>query len=392
MRKATVVLLAFLLGPLTVSAFQNAAVEKARNQSQGIVVIVSLDDQGRELGQGSGFIVTENGAVVTSLHVVRGATKLRVKLPNGDVYQTDEVIDFDADKDIAIIKVKGFQLPVVKLGDSDRTEVGEQVVAISSPEGLTNSLSTGVISGVRRLSTHRVFQITAPISQGSSGGALFDSNGAVIGIATYILRSGQNINFAVPINYVRGMISDRIKTSVASLPPPAPVVRSDADPVPGAPDAITAEINSASRGRLGRSEHEPMFLRPDEAWSFFYRTVDGIGEFTFRDIQDLTRTAALEKLQDDSRSEQYTVRYVTQNVGVTFNFKKPERLLESVDLLVSWSVDSIERTFGDKYKKKTFEGRPVLEFKKTDDRKQIRAFLEPSGIIRVVRFTKVPKK
>jgi hypothetical protein len=389
MRKACVLVLAVLLVPLAAGASQNAAVEKARNQSQGIVVIVTLDDQGRALGQGSGFIVTASGAVVTSLHVVKGASKLRVKLPNGDVYHTDEVIDYDADKDIAIIKIKGFQLPVVKLGDSDRTEVGEQVVAISSPEGLTNSLSTGVISGVRRLSTHRVFQITAPISQGSSGGALFDSNGDVIGIATYILRSGQNINFAVPINYVRGMISDHIKTSVATLPSPTPLVRSEAESVPGTPDAIVSEINSASRGRLGRSEQEPMFIRPDEAWAFFYRTVDGIGQNSFRDLQDLTRTAALEKTQDDSRSEQYVVRYVTQNVGIAFNFKKPERLLESVDLLVTWSVETFERTFGDKYKKKTFEGQPVFEFKKTDDKKQIRAFVDPSGMVRVIRIIKV---
>ena len=389
MRKLSVLLLAVLLVPLATRASQNAAVEKARNQSQGVVVIVALDDQGRALGQGSGFIVTASGAVVTSLHVVKGASKLRVKLPNGDVYQTDEVIDYDADKDIAIVKIKGFQLPVVKLGDSDRTEVGEQVVAISSPEGLTNSLSTGVISGVRRLSTHRVFQITAPISQGSSGGALFDSNGDVIGIATYILRSGQNINFAVPINYVRGMISDSIKTSVASLPSPTPFVRSEVEPAPGAPDSIPAEINSASRGRLGRSEHEPMFIRPDEAWAFFYRTVDGIGQSSFRDLQDLTRTAALEKTQDDSRSEQYVVRYVTPNVGIAFNFKKPERLLESVELLVTWSVETFERTFGDKYKKKTFEGQPVFEFKKSDEKKQMRAFVDPSGLVRVIRIIKV---
>jgi hypothetical protein len=389
MRKLSVLLLAVLLLPLATRASQNAAVEKARNQSQGIVIIVALDDQGRALGQGSGFIVTASGAVVTSLHVVKGASKLRVKLPNGDVYQTDEVIDYDADKDIAIVKIKGFQLPVVKLGDSDRTEVGEQVVAISSPEGLSNSLSTGVISGVRRLSTHRVFQITAPISQGSSGGALFDSNGDVIGIATYILRSGQNINFAVPINYVRGMISDSIKTSVASLPSPTPFVRSEVEPAPGAPDSRPAEINSASRGRLGRSEHEPMFIRPDEAWAFFYRTVDGIGQSSFRDLQDLTRTAALEKTQDDSRSEQYVVRYVTPNVGIAFNLKKPERLLESVELLVTWSVETFERTFGDKYKKKTFEGQPTFEFKKTDDKKQMRAFVDPSGLVRVIRIIKV---
>src|SRR5438067_1628504 len=83
---------------------------------------------------------------------------------------------------------------------------------------LTSSRSTGVVSGVRRFETHRVFQITAPISHGSSGGALFDGSGAVIGIITFVFKGGQNINFAVPINYVRGMISDHVTTTIAKLP------------------------------------------------------------------------------------------------------------------------------------------------------------------------------
>src|SRR5262249_59496887 len=99
----------------------------------------------------------------------------------------------DEAKDLAIATIKGFKLRAVRLGDSDKAEAGEPVVAISSPEGLVNSISTGVLSGVRRFETHRVFQITAPISQGSSGGALFNSSGEVIGVITYLLKSGQNI-------------------------------------------------------------------------------------------------------------------------------------------------------------------------------------------------------
>ena len=137
------------------------------------MIIEALDERGSVTGQGSGFIVTSQGAVVTNLHVVQGASSLRVKLPGGDAYKTSELVDVDDAKDLAIVKVKGFRLPVVTLGDSDNAETGEAVVAISSPEGLVNSISTGVISGVRRFDNHRVFQISAPISQGSSGGALF---------------------------------------------------------------------------------------------------------------------------------------------------------------------------------------------------------------------------
>jgi S1-C subfamily serine protease len=199
-----------------------------------MVVVEALDVAGNVTGQGSGFIVTPKGAVVTNLHVIQGAHTVRVKLTNGDVYKTQELVDVDDAKDIAILKIKGFKLPTIALGDSDKTEIGESVVVISSPEGLVNSLSTGVVSGVRRLEGLRVFQITAPISQGSSGGAMFDSTGAVVGIVTYLLRGGQNINFAVPINYARGMIGDEARKTLAQLP----VVAQAAQPV--APPAAAA--------------------------------------------------------------------------------------------------------------------------------------------------------
>ncbi|MGH9850977.1 MAG: S1C family serine protease, partial [Blastocatellia bacterium] len=209
--------------------------EIAREQSKAVVVLEALDERGSVLGQGSGFIVTPGGAVVSNLHVVQGAAMVRVKLPNGDAYKTADLVEVDDAKDIVVVKIKGFKLPVVTLGDSDKAEVGEQVVAISSPEGLTNSISTGVISGVRRFDTHRVFQLTAPISNGSSGGALFNSNGEVIGIITYLFKSGQNINFAVPINYARGLIGDQATKTLAQLQP-APETKESTKPAPSLVD------------------------------------------------------------------------------------------------------------------------------------------------------------
>src|SRR5262249_31031347 len=145
--------------------------EIAREQSKAVVIIEALDERGSVTGQGSGFIVTSQGAVVTNLHVVQGASSLRVKLPGADTYKTRDLMSGDEPKDLATFKAKGSKLRAVAPGDSDKAKTGEPVVAISSPEGLVNSISTGVLSGVRRFETHRVFQITAPISQGSSGGA-----------------------------------------------------------------------------------------------------------------------------------------------------------------------------------------------------------------------------
>ncbi len=368
--------------------------EIAREQSQSVVVIEALDDRDVIVGQGSGFIVTSNGAIVSNLHVVRGATQVRVKLPSGDVYQTSDIVDVDESKDIVILKIKGFQLPVIKLGDSDRTEIGDSIIAISSPEGLINSISTGVISGVRRLDTHRVFQITAPISNGSSGGALFSSSGEVIGIVTYLFKSGQNINFAVPINYARGMIGDQVTTALSRLQPP-PVEK---EPTPAATgigesistgDELDAQLAGASRGKRGRTQQEPMFLRPDEALAFFYRLVDGLGLYSTTDVDELTRTAAVIKSKETDATEEFTIKYLSFYSGLSMSFGKPDRLLTSVELLVNWSIDDLKNTFGDKFKKKVVDNRQVLDFGKLQTGKQLIALLDGNGNIRSVRFTKM---
>lgn len=371
--------------------------EIAREQSQAVVIVEALDDRGSVIGQGSGFLVTPNGAVISNLHVVQGASSVRIKLPSGDVYKTADLVDVDEAKDIVIIKIKGFKLPAVSLGDSDKAETGDSIVAISSPEGLVNSLSTGVISGVRRMDTHRVFQITAPISRGSSGGALFNSGGEVIGIVTYLLKSGQNINFAVPINYARGMISDQVTTSLAKLQPPpakpAAEPKSSAEPKPAdiydTDEPIENQVTAATRGKLGRTQQEPVFVRPDEAFALFYRLVEGIGLYTNRDTIELTRLAAMVKTEDTDQLEAYTVKYLTFFTGLTVGFSKPDHLLNSVELLVNWSMDDLKNTFGDKFKRRTLGSQKILDFGKLPTGRQLIAYMDGNGNVRSVKFTKV---
>lgn len=368
--------------------------EIAREQSKAVVVLEGLDDRNNVVGQGSGFIVTSNGAIVTNLHVVRGASMVRVKLPAGDMYKTADVVDIDDAKDLVVLKIKGFQLPTVQLGDSDRVEAGEPVVVISSPEGLTNSVTTGVISGVRRLETHRVFQITAPTSPGSSGGALFDSSGSVVGIVTYVLKSGQNINFAVPINYVRGMIGNQVKSDLSRIQP-APANQAGAvspnpveAPGQGQEEGIDGQLTNAARGRLGLTPQYPMFVRPFEALSFFYRLVDGIGLTNLNEVGEMTRTAALVKTKETDESEEYTIKYLSVSTGVSMGFSKPGKLLSSVEWLVNWSVTDLENTFGDKYRKRKSGSNRILDFGKLPSGKQLIALMDGNGNVRSVRFTK----
>jgi len=367
--------------------------EIAREQSKAVVIIEALDERGSVTGQGSGFIVTPQGAVVTNLHVVQDAASVRVKLPGGDAYKTADLVDVDDAKDIAIIKVKGFKLPTVTLGDSDNVETGEAVVAISSPEGLVNSISTGVISGVRRFDTHRVFQITAPISNGSSGGALFNSRSEVIGIITYLFKSGQNINFAVPINYARGMIGDQPSKTLADLQPPdKPGEEAKSAPrlagPPEVPEQIDGQLSGALRGKLGRTQMEPMFARPDEALKLFYRLVEGINLITTREVADLTSTAAVIKSKDSDDAEEYTIKYLSSYTGLAMTFSKPEGLLTGVDMLVTWSVTDLENTFGGRYKKRTVGKDKILDYGKLAEGHKLVATLDGNGNVRSVKFTK----
>ena len=384
--------LSFLLTLPAVAQTAKKPGDIAREQGQAVVVIEALDANGNVAGQGSGFIVTASGAVVTNLHVVQGAHTLRVKLPNGDVYKTQDLVDVDDTKDLAILKLKGFKLPVVTLGDSDKTEIGESITVISSPEGLTNSLSTGVISGVRRLEGLRVFQITAPISQGSSGGAVFDSNGNVIGVVTYLLRAGQNLNFAVPVNYARGMIGDTATKTLAQLGPmtkaaqPAEAPRRD-ETVPN------EQLSTAVRGLLGRTQNEPLYAQPAEALLFFYRIVDGIGIMRDTQLADLTRTAWLVKGKETAATEDFTINYLSSVMGMTLTLNKADRVLAGVELLVTWTLDDLERAFGNKYSKRTVGNQTLIEFKtkKEEDRKEVRklvAAVDEKGIVRSVKFTK----
>jgi S1-C subfamily serine protease len=166
---------------------------------------------------GSGFIVSPNGLVATNLHVFtdlsRGVfTDVRIGLLDGRLLPVKRVIAIDASRDLAILSIDAKDLPVLELGDSDRASAGDPVVAIGHPVGQFYTVSDGLISSWRLLDAGggkatKILQISAPISVGSSGGPLFDSKGKVIGVNTAIAREGQNLNFAIPSNYLRPLLT-----------------------------------------------------------------------------------------------------------------------------------------------------------------------------------------
>ncbi|MBE6991612.1 MAG: trypsin-like serine protease [Ruminococcaceae bacterium] len=156
---------------------------------------------------GSGFIITPDGYVVTNCHVIEGASIINVLMKDETTYPA-EVVGYDEDNDVALLKIEAASLPTVAVGNSDALKVGEQVVAIGNPLGeLTHTLTVGYVSSLdREINTDgnpiNMLQTDAAINSGNSGGPLFDSNGNVIGITTAKYASGtvEGLGFAVPIN------------------------------------------------------------------------------------------------------------------------------------------------------------------------------------------------
>ena len=185
--------------------------EVVERASHAVVVVET------EKALGSGFFVRPDGTLVTNLHVIDGATRVAVRTASGEMFRGAFVMASDRTRDLAILRVDAFDMPVVQLGNSNDAKVGSAVLLLGAPRGLEQSASTGIVAGFRSNdSGTRLVQTSAAASPGSSGGPLLGESGQVLGVLTFSLTESQNLNFAIPINYVRGML-ERLST-VTSQP------------------------------------------------------------------------------------------------------------------------------------------------------------------------------
>lgn len=158
-------------------------------------------------GTGSGFILTNDGQIMTNAHVVEGTERVQVILKDGRRFD-GKVLGADSMTDVAVIKIDANNLPSVRIGNSDSLSPGEWAIAIGNPLGLDNSVTVGIISATGRSSSDvgvpdkRIgfIQTDAAINPGNSGGPLLNSNGEVIGMNTAIISGAQGLGFAIPIN------------------------------------------------------------------------------------------------------------------------------------------------------------------------------------------------
>ena len=161
-----------------------------------------------EQSLGTGFVVADAAFVATNLHVVAGDSEIAIALADHREFQVVEIWNGDRERDLVIMRIEAQKLPVLSLGDSSSIHPGDSVVAIGHPLGLEDTVSNGLVSAIRKLDDDlTVLQISAPIAPGSSGGPIFNDKGEVaIGVATAIMLGGQNINFGVPITYVKELL------------------------------------------------------------------------------------------------------------------------------------------------------------------------------------------
>jgi len=196
-----------LIVPIAFGQNTFTTAEIAKKVSPSVVVIQGKTESGQVLG--SGFVVSKDGKIVTNLHVIRDMKTATVQLANGDVFDSVALLAIDERRDLAIVKVAGFDLPVLELGNSDVLAVGEQLVIVGSPRGLEGTVTAGILSSVRDSGGgFKVLQTDASVNPGNSGGPLVNNKAEAIGVVSFKLRSAEGLNFAVPINYVRGLLNN----------------------------------------------------------------------------------------------------------------------------------------------------------------------------------------
>jgi S1-C subfamily serine protease len=217
----------------TIVTSEEQAIENAVKIASPAVVQINITSvsqnpfgfsSGTQEGLGSGFIITSDGYILTNNHVVEGATKITVMLKDGREF-SGQVVGTDATSDVAVVKIKGTNLPTVQLGDSSALTVGQKVIAIGNPYGLSQTVTTGVISALERnvqaSATENlvgVVQTDAAINPGNSGGPLVDLSGRVVGMNTMIYQDAQGLGFSVSINTAKKVYDAILKNGKVTWP------------------------------------------------------------------------------------------------------------------------------------------------------------------------------
>lgn len=181
--------------------------EIAKQTLPSTVLLVMTNDITKESKSGSGFFITED-VIATNFHVIKETTEGYVKIyGQNKVYDILGTVGVDEKNDLALLKIQGINGRPLKLNNDDLIAIGDEVFAVGNPKGLEGTFSQGIVSSIRKNDETNLLQITASISSGSSGGAILNDKGEVIGVAVGAIEIGQSLNFAIPISLLRNLLN-----------------------------------------------------------------------------------------------------------------------------------------------------------------------------------------
>ncbi len=212
---ARLVALALVIPAAAHGAEKELSLKELNQRARGSVVLLkNLDASGEEVGEGTGFVI-HDGYILTNHHVVEGASRMQAVLPDKRVLELPGILAQDEGHDLAILAAPTHALQPLPLVPSDRIDPGERVVVLGNPLGFSSTLSDGIVSAWREKGFDKdpdfikgpLLQITAPISEGSSGSPVLNLDGQVVGVAVAFYEGGQSLNFAVPAVSVRKLLA-----------------------------------------------------------------------------------------------------------------------------------------------------------------------------------------
>lgn len=214
------VILAVVVGPV---AHAGPLQDLAAKSKPSVVLLQISDASGQKIGSGTGFFVSADGRIVTNHHVIDGAAKVTASLADGRKIDASGYLAIDPEKDLAVVKIPGEGYPALTLGESKSLRMGDEVVVIGSPLGLSTTLSVGIVSAIRGAKdqlfeqddprakeTAKVsswgIQVTAAISPGSSGSPIMNTTGEVVAVAVGRLVGGESLNFGIAIEEAKALL------------------------------------------------------------------------------------------------------------------------------------------------------------------------------------------
>jgi S1-C subfamily serine protease len=228
----TLVLLALAhsaLGQASPAPTELSSEEVIARVAPSVAVILTGEGAGRLSGVGSGIVVRSDGIILTAYHLIKDAREVQVRLKTGEIYDRAELVAVDERRDVAALRIPATNSPALEVAPLEEARPGEPIFVVSNPSALTWSASAGILSAVRPVeevsptqSGYRVLQFTAPVSPGSSGGAVVDSKGRALGIVEFS-KQGQALNFGIPLETVLGLAGGSEHTALPSgqyLQPP----------------------------------------------------------------------------------------------------------------------------------------------------------------------------